>query len=969
MGQTVSLSTDAIGIRVQCRRRCCPAVYDSDRVQDTVVVDIARICGAPASPCQGDGATADTTRRRPQSRSSFACGLGISPGPQVQVKNMQPRSATVQWVYTTPEVNKFHVEVLQVPPEGSKTQVEPIEVAFFEADPSDRSLVLPPMTLERSSGPFVVQVTAEVGIDAMSTPGCSKPFSTPAEAPGEVFALRAVAPQAEREIRIEWDPPADDGGAPIEGYEVALCPGFVRYTTQDCCRTFGGLSPGSKGLWVEVRAKNAEGFLGPVSWITVTTAVGMPSQPTDLRARLTPDKPWTRGVAGPQGVLDSRYLKEGHDYDIIRLEFLGPDDTGGQEVDHFVVCAAEAHMPIASLSAAACMGKRAAGETRPHCVCNVPVAPNQTYSLSVVASNGVRASCPSAQAPPLFVPARVPAPPTEPPTVQYDPDVQLRVQWVSELSGGGLPLLSFKIGVIGPLQDSSDDRSRSCCVQLPASVQQELTAPIRDTICVDAASHAQLAADDVAGQKRFFTKDVTWLQPGASYMCVIAATNGVGTGQWSSASRPVRIPPAKPAAPRNLVATVTTDAQHNVIAMVAWDIVSDKGGEIVACSICLVPLQVSKVDDQNLDVDDMKRIRLEFANGLCTTRPECALQVPAPGRYRVEVFSESKTGNWSPPAILPLDVRQEAFPQKWVDCKPRWAKQPVFVLGTSEDEALPSLSEIRDDDCTYLHTLLLWEECSSERAFAPVDVVCFFRHHITGQPRVEILASSVSSSRLQAKLPARVPVALCLMRQPPDLSVPRPAIMQTTIRGPKACWDLDPLIVFLSDDCKHLTGQWQIWVRQCPRGEPPRWRALPDGLQGTVEAAWLQGRTDLLVEVSAFDSDSTGVSAGQYQVKFGNGVSMQHSVCKLGVDGWRANMRREVLCEEGDEADVEPSSVCVVCLERGRTHAFMHDDTGDGHLAVCGVCAEAFDAGWPCATAGACPVCRQSFSSLKRIFH
>lgn len=56
---------------------------------------------------------------------------------------------------------------------------------------------------------------------------------------------------------------------------------------------------------------------------------------------------------------------------------------------------------------------------------------------------------------------------------------------------------------------------------------------------------------------------------------------------------------------------------------------------------------------------------------------------------------------------------------------------------------------------------------------------------------------------------------------------------------------------------------------------------------------------------------------------------------------------------------------CTVCLQQGRTHAFMHVESGDGHLAVCADCAEALYAN---RTVARCTVCRQTYSAVWRIY-
>jgi hypothetical protein len=148
-----------------------------------------------------------------------------------------------------------------------------------------------------------------------------------------------------------------------------------------------------------------------------------------------------------------------------------------------------------------------------------------------------------------------------------------------------------------------------------------------------------------------------------------------------------------------------------------------------------------------------------------------------------------------------------------------------------------------------------------------------------------------------------------------------------------------------------------------------------------VEAAWLEGKKKVAFSLPCdstrgVSNDQTGdLATGQYQIIFGDDRSVQHTVKRLGLGGWQAKARRLVLSLAGEEAknaETHAEDQCVICMERRRTFAFMHADTGDGHLAVCSSCAETFRAerasGGAAQAFRTCPMCRRPFSSLQRIF-
>uniref|UniRef100_A0A7S1RPR0 RING-type domain-containing protein n=1 Tax=Alexandrium catenella TaxID=2925 RepID=A0A7S1RPR0_ALECA len=186
----------------------------------------------------------------------------------------------------------------------------------------------------------------------------------------------------------------------------------------------------------------------------------------------------------------------------------------------------------------------------------------------------------------------------------------------------------------------------------------------------------------------------------------------------------------------------------------------------------------------------------------------------------------------------------------------------------------------------------------------------------------------------------------------------------------------EPLLLLMSEGSEHLKPVWEVWSRNSPDGQPPRWRELPELLQTVLEANWLEGLPRVAFEITPTNEiEDCPLAPSRYDLTFGDERQVQHSLRRASLAGWNAKVRRTVRDGEGEDAvalTMTADDQCVVCMERRRTHAFMHSDTGDGHLAVCGACAEAYKAE---ATAGGaaravrtCPMCRRPFTAVQRIY-
>ena len=112
--------------------------------------------------------------------------------------------------------------------------------------------------------------------------------TTPPAAPGAP-RLRATA-NGENAIDLTWDPPTDDGGADITGYELHVSTdggtNYSRLTSPSGTSrsyTHGGLKPGD-GRHYQIRARNRAGLGDFSSAVSASTLTGVPTAPS-LTAR------------------------------------------------------------------------------------------------------------------------------------------------------------------------------------------------------------------------------------------------------------------------------------------------------------------------------------------------------------------------------------------------------------------------------------------------------------------------------------------------------------------------------------------------------------------------------------------------------------------------------------------------------------------------------------------------------------
>lgn len=450
---------------------------------------------------------------------------------------------------------------------------------------------------------------------------------------------------------------------------------------------------------------------------------------------------------------------------------------------------------------------------------------------------------------------------------------------------------------------------------------------------------------------------VDGLEADKSYQFVLAASNCLGRGQWSAPSTVVRTDKAPPDMPSNAVATVSTDAQQRVMVTVTWEC-RPSGSMPTSFHVTVTPT----VCDGRAPLHE----RVAISGAIFGQRMTWAGSLMSPGRYEVEVVTENAAGQLSSPAVLALDVLPEAFPvTAGLQTVPQWASEHALVLGAAPETMVRFAPDLKAGK--WMHVLLLWYDTdptvlNSKNSVVPVDVMCAFRHRNVqrGLTSSVALASGVTASRLQVALPANVPLSLRLV-------CTSPSVVQSRS---------EPVAFEITDDGHIQRAEWEVWSRQ---QNPARWISLPTLMQSHVEAAWLEGQARVTFELPRSEPEGCGTGTllpGKYELSFGDECRVQHSVQRLGPVSWQANARRvhRRKEEEGTMSEDNPltEASCVICMAAPRTHAFMHADTGDGHLAVCATCADMYRA--EAAAGGAsravsnCPMCRRGFSVIQRIY-
>ena len=296
--------------------------------------------------------------------------------------------------------------------------------------------------------------------------------ATVPDAPTGVTATNGAAPD------VSWTAPVDDGGSPVTDYTVTASPGGDTWTvaapTTNLSAT--GLAPGDYTF--TVIATNTVGDSVPSAPSnTATVPATVPDPPTAVAATngTNPDVSWT-----------------------------APVDDGGSPVTDYTVTASPGGdtwtvaAPTTNLSATG-------------------LAPGD-YTFTVIATNTVGDSVPSAPSNTATVPAPVPATVPDPPTgVTAVGGVTARVSWTSPVDDGGSPITGYTVRSVTA---GTDRRDREAVREATFTVGSNAT-----------------------------NLTITSLAPG-SYVFTVVATNAIGTSSASAPSNAVSVtgppPPVEP---------------------------------------------------------------------------------------------------------------------------------------------------------------------------------------------------------------------------------------------------------------------------------------------------------------------------------------------------------------------------------------------------------------------------------------
>ncbi len=335
------------------------------------------------------------------------------------------------------------------------------------------------------------------------------PPTAPSALTREDINILSITPY---QFTVEWNA-QDDGGSPIEKYELARTeyfPNFDFLTSievilpSELQYTFTGLRPSSSYL-VRIRAKNAE---GSSDWFQTemgdiqTADVTVPGIPTDLTVDET-------------------------ESDALTLTWAEPAETGGAKISGYIVqhkLASESDYPTSSTTVTT------TGTTISS------LNPGTRYDVRVAAKNEIGTGpWLTGVGTTAEVLAIVPDAPTDV-TVNVASGTSLHVSWTAPADDGGAEITGYDVQYLN-----------------------ENRLPIAWTSVTLEGTNTETTIRGLVSEQEYFIK--------------VAAINSVGTGAYSKEEYAILTPLPVPDAPNNLIVDVTSETSVYVI----WDVPSYAG--------------------------------------------------------------------------------------------------------------------------------------------------------------------------------------------------------------------------------------------------------------------------------------------------------------------------------------------------------------------------------------------------------
>ena len=269
---------------------------------------------------------------------------------------------------------------------------------------------------------YRVRAINEWGAGASSVPAFA---TTDASEPGPPLNLVADA-AGQRRIDLDWDPPAEDGGADITGYRIEVSPNGATWSdlvrNTNATRTLyahTGLNPGTTRYY-RVSAINSVGTGTASDTAAATTAPDVPGVPTGLSA-----------VANGTSRID--------------LEWEAPSDDGGSDVTGYRV-------EFAEQSSGPWRVLRSDTQSDATEYSHTGLNPGTTRHYRVSAINDAGTGDPSESASATTDPT-IPDPPTGL-SAAADGQSRIRLSWTAPAYDGGAPVSGYRIEVSADTADS-----------------------------------------------------------------------------------------------------------------------------------------------------------------------------------------------------------------------------------------------------------------------------------------------------------------------------------------------------------------------------------------------------------------------------------------------------------------------------------------------------------------------------------